>query len=106
MREKLIELITKARAPLISRPLAEKEADFLLENGVIVPPCKVGDKLYNKHSLIDEYCYWEVEKIEIYKDENGIVDDSNNWYSFEDIGKTVFLTKEEAENALKESVIE
>mgnify|MGYP003418984875 CR=1 FL=1 len=26
--------------------LTEKEADYLLENGIIVPPCKVGDTVY------------------------------------------------------------
>ena len=105
MREKLIELLSRVSEEK-DCPQMHEIADYLLENGVIVPPCKVGNKLYNEHSLIDEYCYWEVEKIEIYKDENGVVDDSDNWYSFEDIGKTVFLTKDEAKNALKKRVSE
>lgn len=42
-KDRLIELIMNARAPLISRPQAEKEANYLIENGVIVLPCKVGE---------------------------------------------------------------
>ena len=48
MRDRLIEL---TKASLIrhidkSCKLAENIADYLLENGVIVPPCKVGDTVY------------------------------------------------------------
>ena len=45
-RDRLIELIMQARSPLISRALAEKEADHLLTNGVIVqdvPDANVGE---------------------------------------------------------------
>ena len=31
-----------------SRPKAETIADYLIQNGVIVPPCKVGDVVYAK----------------------------------------------------------
>ena len=101
-RERLIEILSQN----IRKNRGESEivaiANHLLTNGVIVPPCKVGDKLYTEDSLIDEYCYWEIVRIEIYEDESGFVDDSGNWYSFDDIGKTVFLTREEAEKALAE----
>ena len=43
-REKLIELI-KSGGLLIPGG-AEKISDYLLANGVIVPPCKVGDTVY------------------------------------------------------------
>ena len=92
-------------------------ADYLLEHGVIVTPCKAGNTVYipwhwnNKNGI----AFAEVEEIKIY--------DSNNHYMFlidlqsddeefnqsfggwkigKSIGETVFLTREEAERALKE----
>ena len=44
--------------------------------------------------------FWEVVKFEAYDDELWVVDDSDNYFKEEDIGKTVFLTREEAEKAL------
>lgn len=38
-RDRLIKLITKE----VARPKADALANHLLANGVIVPPCKVGD---------------------------------------------------------------
>jgi hypothetical protein len=56
-RERLIELKAqfvenfncgncKPEESKCKKCLTEKEADYLLANGVIVPPCKVGDKVY------------------------------------------------------------
>lgn len=52
-REKLIELIDKSDVPLCDEcgtiPAdirIERLADFLLANGVVVPPCKPGDTVY------------------------------------------------------------
>lgn len=55
-RERLIELLKKA--PLCNRDFdlqysdgtIEKFAEYLLENGVIVPPCKVGDTVYCEYN--------------------------------------------------------
>jgi hypothetical protein len=112
-REKLIEMLMQAKKRCATIRCDECEfeevegscilanmADHLLANGVIVPPVKMGDKLYNKHSLVDDCCYWKVKHISIFADESGFVDDSDNWYSFEDFGKTVFLSREDAEKAL------
>ena len=44
-RERLIELIQNA-VNGCARHWAEIIADYLLANGVIVPPCKVGDTVY------------------------------------------------------------
>ena len=73
---------------------------------IIVPPCKVGDTVYRLAHNVDKTewkvaDFWEVIKIEIYEDEIRIIDDSDNYFSNEDIGKTVFLTKEEAEEKLR-----
>lgn len=48
-RKKLIELLYQKQHQLIEsgEPFAlESYADYLLENGVIVPPCKVDDTVY------------------------------------------------------------
>ena len=58
-KEKLVELINEANSNYnfefsvgkIPKPRDEYIADFLLENGVIVPPCKVGDKMYKLCSV-------------------------------------------------------
>ena len=85
-----------------------KLADYLLEHGVTVPPCKVGDRLYEvtgrktvsvykvraiRVELFGLFIEWDIVE--------GIV-----WKSLVinagEIGKTVFLTREDAERALKE----
>ena len=59
MRDRLIELLKGAETKvteIMSKPLALEEwlgiyADYLIENGVIVPPCKVGQTVY-----VIKYC--------------------------------------------------
>ncbi len=48
MKDRLIEKIKESLNRHIGKSclLAENIADDLIENGVIVPPCKVGDTLY------------------------------------------------------------
>ena len=70
------------------------------EKGVIVPPCKVGDSIFRVGN--GEMWEWLIEHIEIYEDEIGFVDDGENYFTPDKIGKTVFLTKEEAEQSLAE----
>lgn len=124
MRERLIELIADARNEYydysdelheegMSVPESSEEyiADYLLANGVVVMPCKVGDVVYMwKIELIREpqLCEFIIRKIQreenakgtynLYCADNGqmakVFDDN-------DIGKTVFLTREDAERALK-----
>ncbi len=89
-----------------------KTADYLLANGVIVLPCKVGDTVY-----FDAVGYHDSAEIDgIHIDEKGMsftwvqydvgVDITEVWdggeFMLDDIGKTVFLTREEAEAKLKE----
>lgn len=65
-------------------------------------PCKVGDKLYCPSKYTKTIAV--IETVEIYTFKNGtvIIDDLENKWDIEDIGKTVFLEKEAAEKALKE----
>lgn len=102
MRGRLIEMIQNS-VNGCARHWAEIVADYLLANGVIVLPCKVGDTVYQMDgvriyeltildiSLHKNKPYYETESIDF--DDNAI-------------GKTVFLTKEEAEQALKGGVQE
>lgn len=121
MRERLIELLKGAEtkvAEVLSAPLALEEwlgiyADHLIANGVILPPCKVGDIVYplNADSRFRAF----IEKIEM--NANGLlfcwvqydvgVDCTECWdedlFTIDDIGKTVFLDETEYLIALKES---
>lgn len=109
-REKLIELIQNAVSGC-ARHWAEVIADHLLSNGVIVPPCKVRDKVYVIRQNKVKQC--DVVFIGLSADERCSHFNFVEYYAdgtfyksysmvFDVIGKTVFLTKEEAEKALKE----
>lgn len=117
-RERLIELMMQAENEELSLLEFEKKilADYLLKNGVIVMPCKVGDTVYSYSKEFDTVLAYFVEEIKTLYDtdnkcglwvyeancvETGDLIDSIDFYS-EDIGKTVFLTRKEAEKALKE----
>jgi hypothetical protein len=97
MRDRLVELIQNS-VNGCAKHWAEVIADYLLANGVIVPPCKVGDTVYQVdgvriyESTIDEITY--TARTTIYYT-NGIAFDDRA------IGASIFLTKEEAEKALK-----
>lgn len=126
MRERLIELITSADISLFGsdKPFAEVYADHLLESGVIVPPCKVGDTVYklkengsivkgivdNIHQNLvgKEKGRWIVTSWfdNYYADskEAGFECGTHLYLAFSDFGKTVFLTKEKAEETLKGGV--
>ena len=78
------------------RKLAEADED----GRVVVLPCKVGADIYRVGAK--GVCgYWQIERAEIYQDEIVLVDDSDNVIFLDDLGKTVFLTREEAEKVLK-----
>lgn len=123
-REKLIELIVQCDkendilACYNDRPkraqAAEILADHLLSNGVIVPPCKVGDTVYIVDGTTDGIVEGKITHLEynIYTTPREWITVIGNYPFFGEheeknridllLGKTVFLTKEEAENALKE----
>lgn len=106
-RDRLIKLIMKANSPLISLARAEELADFLLENGVIVPPCKAGDTVY----------FLDVRSLTIRKLEVATILISSpkaillhltdgNLHGAYDFGTSLFYTKEEAEEAIKKYFIQ
>ncbi len=86
------------------RELAEADKDGRL----VVLPCKVGDTVYEVTSrkTISEYRIRAI-RVELFalfiewKIEKGFVDKSISGVVSDEIGKTVFLTREEAEKALE-----
>ena len=105
MRDRLIELMLKSNEKFADVDCTPEEAivilaDYLIENGVIVLPCKIGDKLYFLYG--SKVFNLTVEKIVIKEDGMFLVDKAfNDWYSIEELGKTLYLSEEEAEQALK-----
>lgn len=72
---------------------------------IIVPPCKVGDKVYYPSGSFDRIFEKTVDEILINENESDIgcyIHFASTYMPFENIGKTVFLTKEETEEKLKE----
>ena len=110
MKDRLIELIQQS-VKGCARNWAEIIAEYLLANGVIVPPCKVGTEIFGLFDNDDE------QRKEIYEgkvlcyslDENNLLwarmrykNGLTYWHTIDDFGKTVFLTRGAAEQALKE----
>lgn len=117
--ERLIELIRKAKKNTKGANCdLEREilfADSLLKNGVIVPPCKVGEKLYflydntfanrpnsTPHIYETKDWYFDIDEkgISILPRSIRSYKGKHHYY----LGKTVFLAREEAEKALAEGV--
>lgn len=111
-RDRLIELLDGAE-DLPTCQTYTGFADYLLANGVIVPPCKVGETLFFLYD--NTFANRPNLTLHIYE--------TNDWYFDVDqkgtsilprsirsykgkhhyyLGKTVFLTLEEAERKLKE----
>ena len=89
------------------------ELEDKIENGTLIElPCKVGDTVYHLSGKnITEETVVKVD-YDIHNGEidlcnsfiytNDIYDKEYNFYRFGKLGKSVFLTREEAENRLKE----
>ena len=119
-RERLIEILKLGSCPSpylcdenckyanLERCYEERTADLLLEHGVVLLPCKVGDRLYEvtgrktvsvykvraiRVELFSLFIEWDIVEGIVWK---SLVINANEF------GKTVFLTREEAERALKE----
>ena len=125
MRDRLIELFKQADEKAFEYicendhmdfiptkdEIAGVYADHFLANGVIVPPCKVGDKVYVADYTRLGYMVFEctIEEISHYTYGTFYY---LNWglhiprfkaCKEDSFGKTVFLTCDEAEKALKEA---
>ena len=115
-RERLTALLMAGAGDCLGKGISlncSKLADYLLEHGVIVLPCRVGDTVWWVTEIVDENCeekpdilLGEIASFSVQKE--GLwafcryVGGLTFWHLVSDIGKTVFLTREEAERALKE----
>ncbi len=94
--------------------LSTEDTMFILDNlpsvDAVVLPCKVGDTLYDVYEAVangeGDIRVLKVTEIRIHLDKRNkawlIVDGC--YFAIDDFGKTVFLTKEEAEKALERGV--
>ena len=105
-RERLIELLDQ-NCGYVEEQLAENLADYLLVNGVVVLPCKAGDMVYDIYEAFhnggNDIRALKVTDIHIYLDKRNkawiII--GGYYFALDDFGKTVFLTREEAERVLE-----
>lgn len=113
-RDRLIELLSIKIYPREGVNPAEVVADYLIDNNVIVLPCKVGDTVYTNTSIRGWYMRKKDRPYEarvLFTGLNGsdgfinveLKDGCELQFNFSQIGKDVFLTYEAAEKALKES---
>ena len=110
-RDRLIKLIINAkRDDPETGSFTEHLADYLLANGVIVPPCKFLQKVFviptienNLSDITEMKCIGFSLSHDSYN--ANLITDKNKLYQpcFGGFGKTVFLTREEAEQALERS---
>lgn len=117
----ILKAYTKKHNISASSVILEEYAEELLANGVIVPPCKVGDIVYSSgydwQKAKDVVTPYQITNITITQNKKGVwikkyramrvlngktIDCQLN-FEFDTIGKTVFLTPEEAEKALERS---
>jgi len=115
MRERLIRILfNDPDCDTCDSGILGERADYLLANGVIVPPCKVGDTVYRvmrdkrikqpyQYKVIgfwysaDETC----NNLHLVRYVNGVFESSMS-VPFSEFNRILFLTREEAEKALKE----
>jgi hypothetical protein len=122
-KKRLVELLKKADESASNKMITDYEdaikdnADYLIANNVVVLPCKVGDTVYSFSTDFGVVLPYLVGTINI-----GYMGKSGVYYSYEanchdpetdelldeidfdseDIGKTVFLSREEDEAKLRE----
>ena len=91
-RDRLIIKIMSLNKPTISLQTAMDIVDAIIDEGVIVPPCKVGDTVYQ----IDGVRIYESKIDDVIYLTAGIAFDESA------IGKSIYLSRGQAEKALKE----
>ena len=111
-RERLTALLMAGAGDCLGKDGAlncSRLADYLLEHGVIVTPCKILSKCYvlptidnNLPDITEMKCLGFILSSDSFN--ANLATEKNKLYQpcFGTFGKTVFLTREEAERALKE----
>ena len=120
MKQRLIESLKKANAELKNIPEINEAticslANYLIKNGVIVPPCKFGDTVYvipskanyginvvNGFEHLNKVYEQKVCKVEIYANNKYLLSTCDGMQSVHSdlFNETWFLSKEEAEQKL------
>ena len=111
-KERLTNIIHNAQNKYLNLLKFESSilADYLLANGVILPPCKFLQKCFviptienNLSDITETKCIGFSLSHDSYN--ANLITDKNKLYQpcFGAFGKTVFLTREEAEKALERS---
>lgn len=102
--ERLTKLIESAMYWGADTP--EKIAERLIDEGVIVPPCKVGDTVYRFQKYFNDATLQSEVKIKPCRIASVglecVASDDFVWMRFDEFGYNVFLAREEAEAALAE----
>ena len=107
-KKRLVELIESypcmsTAEDCFMESISDDLASYLLDNGVVVPPCKVGDTVYKIVDMSHTACnsFITKETVEPYAVIYANVMGGYSCIPFEAFGKTVFLSEEEAKYALK-----
>ena len=108
-RERLVELLKEADANPFNREITNFEdimqmiADYLMSNNVVALPCKAGDIIYIIGEITGQIVYDIIHHIMYNGEEFCLVTESGVLVLVEQqLGKTVFLSREEAESVLKD----
>ena len=110
-KRKLEELLNRA-AYIFDAPGMDKVAEYLIENNVVVLPCRVGDKLYTIYDGTDEDKAADTKIEELTVTEVGLdrifcsscvppEDDIDYEIPISEIGERYFFTREDAEEKMK-----
>lgn len=117
MRDRLVELLNETFDAQYTKSVlitAEHTADYIIADGWIRPPCKVGDHIYYVFSGNASLPFGESRIKPLLVRAIASTEDKKGWFvrvgfsgivhdfKFSDFGKIVFLTKSEAEQKLKE----
>lgn len=107
-RERLLDLINQSLLKMKRNFTFEALADYLLKNGVIVLPCKVGDKVFvvsQGQGFCMRWNVYEGKVVDIHLNRHNKltirVENGEKFFGYYE-PCFVFLTREEAEEALKE----
>ena len=118
-RKKLIELIADSKnefySSLCCTPFEDYLADKILEDGWVKPPCKVGEYVYKINTAFNYVLECKVVGFHLgdfptlrgqKRKEYFVCYSDYHLYHipFDDLGKTAFLSKEEAYKVLKERI--
>lgn len=107
-RDRLIELLSESPWDyLICKSNRASLADHLLANGVIVPPCPIGSRIYMLVTRKTHSFEFKNKKMIRLENQHTFIFKTHltrrNFFKIIDsFGKTTFLTEEEAEAKLKE----